>query len=383
MQEKNTTTNQKKIFSFFSTANISYTIIILITIAVVFNNFFIRNIYAENYANDSAVYQIIGGDQLEKLEEEKSYYQETFKPLETTNSPLDFAVKSLPSPENSTTTEEELLAVDLGTLTQEGTAIIRPNIVTSAPAGTPRGKIITYTVESNDTVSSIANRFGVSINTILWENKLSSRSLIKPGDQLKILPISGISHVVKKGETLDSIAKKYKIDAEEIRKFNNLPDASFISISQNLVIPGGKINYAPVATLASAGFKQLKPSSGQASNNGFLWPTVSQRITQYYSWRHHAIDVGGKLGSPIYASLGGKIERSGWTTGYGNNIIINHGGGKKTLYAHMTQLLVKKGDEVFAGQVIGLLGSTGWSTGPHLHFEIIINGSKVNPLNQL
>ena len=104
---------------------------------------------------------------------------------------------------------------------------------------------------------------------------------------------------------------------------------------------------------------------------------------QYYHWRHHAIDIGGRTGSPIYAALDGKIIKAGWTTGYGYNIIIDHGGGKKTLYAHLSKMYVQRGEQVTQGAAIGALGSTGWSTGPHLHFEIVINGVKVNPLSYL
>jgi murein DD-endopeptidase MepM/ murein hydrolase activator NlpD len=113
------------------------------------------------------------------------------------------------------------------------------------------------------------------------------------------------------------------------------------------------------------------------------WPTVGHRISQYYSWRHLGLDVANKTGTPIYSSDAGTIEFAGWSTGYGNNIIVDHGGGKKTRYAHLSKFYVEKGDSAEKGEAIGEMGSTGWSTGPHLHFEVIINGRKYNPLNYI
>ena len=113
------------------------------------------------------------------------------------------------------------------------------------------------------------------------------------------------------------------------------------------------------------------------------WPTVGHRITQYYSWRHTGLDIANKTGTPLYASEGGTVDYSGWSNGYGYNVLINHGGGKKTRYAHASKLYVKKGDVVSKGEAIAAMGSTGWSTGPHIHFEVIINGVKKNPLNYI
>ena len=111
------------------------------------------------------------------------------------------------------------------------------------------------------------------------------------------------------------------------------------------------------------------------------WPTVGHRITQYYSWRHRAVDIANKTGTSIYAADAGTINVVGWGKGYGNQIVINHGGGKKTRYAHLSKFYVKRGQKVGKGETIAAMGSTGWSTGPHVHFEVIINGKKYNPLN--
>jgi len=113
------------------------------------------------------------------------------------------------------------------------------------------------------------------------------------------------------------------------------------------------------------------------------WPTVGHYITQYYSWRHQGLDIANKIGTPLYAADAGVIETAGWGRGYGNQIVINHGGGKKTRYAHLSKFYTKKGQKVDKGEAIGTMGSTGRSTGPHLHFEIIINNIKYNPLNYI
>lgn len=113
------------------------------------------------------------------------------------------------------------------------------------------------------------------------------------------------------------------------------------------------------------------------------WPAGVRKITQYFSWRHTGLDIAGPLGTPIYAADSGTVEIEGWGSGYGNQIVINHGGGKKTRYAHLSKFYVEKGEAVTKGQAIAAMGSTGWSTGSHLHFEVIINGTKYNPLNYI
>jgi murein DD-endopeptidase MepM/ murein hydrolase activator NlpD len=271
-------------------------------------------------------------------------------------------------------------------LTQGGEALIQPTASPFSEADdeastvqAAKKEIEYYTVQSGDTLSAIARSFGVSVNTILWENNLSLNSYIRPGDKLAILPISGVSYTIQSGDTLSSIATKFGTTVDKILSFNNLESAAVIKARQKLIIPGGKLGYTSISRTRSI----YTSSDGSPSANNFLWPASSKRITQYYHWRHHAIDIGGKTGQPIYASRAGRVEKAGWTTGYGYNIVLNHGGGVKTLYAHASQIHVKRGQQVEQGEVIGAVGSTGWSTGPHIHFEIIISGSKVNPLSYL
>ncbi len=269
--------------------------------------------------------------------------------------------------------------------------IINPGTSAGASAGaTIRTEIIYYTVQNGDTISTIARRFGLTVNTILWANNLTAFSLIRPGDRLTILPYSGVLYTVKKGDTLAKIALKYDVKLAKILSCNTLGNS--LSAGQKIVIPGAKkiadvvVTRQP-ATPSYTGISVIKDliknPSVKVSGNKMAWPTVGARITQYFSWRHVGVDIANKIGTPIYAADAGVVEFAGWATGYGNSIVINHGGGKKTRYGHASKLFVKVGDEVEKGENIAAMGSTGWSTGPHLHFEVMINGAKYNPLNYI
>lgn len=284
---------------------------------------------------------------------------------------------------NAVEEEESLLPT-----AQNGASLVKPDIATTRITKQPRTETVQYEVQSGDSVSTIAEEFEISVSTILWANDLSAYSIIRPGQKLDILPVSGLQHNVKKGETLSSIAIKYDIDEEDILEANRLGAGDVLGIGQELVLPGArKITYTQTQPKTYTGFSALKdivtsPTSKTAGNK-MAWPTDGARITQYYSWRHHGLDIGNKTGTPIYSSDAGTIELAGWGTGYGNQIVVDHGGGKKTRYAHLSKFYVKVGDKVSKGQVIAAMGSTGWSTGPHLHFEVIINNTKYNPLNYI
>ncbi len=268
-------------------------------------------------------------------------------------------------------------------------SMIRPNIIATKITEQERTETLAYTVLPGDTISVIAEKFGVSVSTILWENNLSSYSIIRPNDVLYILPMTGISHKVLKNETISSIAKKYDVDEEVILNKNKLAKTDNLQVGKKLLIPGGKKTiYRAPAPKTYTGFTAIKnivstPISEISTGNKMAWPTVGHRITQYYSWRHHGLDIANKIGTPLYAADSGVIEYAGWGTGYGYYVLIDHGGNKKTRYAHMSKFYVKKGDKVSKGMPIGEMGSTGWSTGPHVHFEVIINGKKYNPLNYI
>lgn len=271
----------------------------------------------------------------------------------------------------------------------QGGAIIKPNIAATEKTMRQREGIVSYTVQTGDTISTIAADFGVSANTILWENNLTAYSLIRPGDELLVLPVSGVTYKVAKNDTLSKISGLYNIEESKISEINKL-SSDMVAVGQKLIIPGGRKMYAESAPKAlpksytgiSAVKDLISPLSAKpVSGNKMNWPTQGYRITQYYSWGHHAVDIANKTGTPIYACDSGTIEYAGWGTGYGNQIVIDHGGGKMTRYAHLSKIYYAKGDEVSKGQVIAAMGSTGRSTGPHLHFELIINGVKYNPLN--
>lgn len=256
-----------------------------------------------------------------------------------------------------------------------------------------RQEVVYYTVSQGDTISSIANKFQISINTILWSNNLTAFSLIRPGDKLTILPVSGTTYTVKSGDTVGKIALKFGVEENSIFKYNDIKSAGGLVIGKTIIIPGGKkISETSVAKTttgvpkrnngaAAVIEKLVNPSKAPASGAKMAWPTVGHRITQYYSWRHTGLDVANKIGTPLYAAESGTVEFSGWSNGYGNNVVVNHGGGKKTRYAHASKLFVKVGDKVDRGEQIANMGSTGWSTGSHIHFEVIVNGVKQNPLN--
>ena len=237
-----------------------------------------------------------------------------------------------------------------------------------------RHTIFTYVVQEGDTPGRIAANFGVSLNTILWANGLKSNSVIKPNQELIILPVSGVMHAVKKGDTLLSIAKKYSASADEIFVFNNLEDEGSIKIGQKLIIPNGRLSSTTSLAVSSG----LKPMTIDISHwpkldNFFLYPTSggwNRGIFHYYN----AVDIINSCGSPIYAAADGIItEASGtgkYNYGYGNLIKIQHYNGTTTVYGHLSQLLVKEGDKVYKGDVIGKMGQTGNANCCHLHFEV-------------
>ncbi|MCL4363992.1 peptidoglycan DD-metalloendopeptidase family protein [Patescibacteria group bacterium] len=244
-----------------------------------------------------------------------------------------------------------------------------------------RSEIENYTVHGGDTLAGIAKRFNISVDTIKWANDLKSET-IKPGQSLKIPPITGIVHTVQPGETVYSIAKKYRVDAQNIVNYiwNDFadPDTFALTPGQILYVPDGVIETAPAPTRL---FAQV--ISGVKGNSNFIWPTTGV-ITQYPVWYHMALDIANPSMPAIIAADTGTVIYAGWnSTGYGNMVMIDHGNGYRTLYGHMSQILVSIGQAVSQGQQIGVMGSTGRSTGTHLHFEIRAGETLLNPLNFL
>lgn len=259
------------------------------------------------------------------------------------------------------------------------------------------GEVYEHTVESGETLKSIAGKYGLTkVSTLAWLNNISEKDPIKPGQKIKILPVDGVLHKVRKGDTLCSIARTYGLiekgddcgsGAQPIvdYPFNTFTNDEFgLQVGQFLVIPDG-VMPAPDNVPSTSVARRLTPNAGAVSATGqFSWP-ASGRITQFFSSFHRAWDIANKSGGAILAADSGRVIVAGWkdNSGYGNRVIIDHGNGFVTLYGHMSVVSVQEGQTVRRGDVIGQMGSTGRSTGVHLHFEVRQGGANQNPGNYL
>ena len=250
----------------------------------------------------------------------------------------------------------------------------------------PRDKVITYTVQRGDTLSTIAEKFGISTDTIRWSNDLTSDDLAI-GDELKILPVTGMDYKVVKGDTVYLIAKKLDTDPQKIVDFpfNDFanPETFTLVEGQRLVVPDGvKPSEQPFIK------RQVYVAKGPVSisSSGFTWP-VHGVVSQFASWYHMALDVTESVGTPVVAAQNGTVASVSvgtWDGGYGTSVWVDDEAGFASHYAHLGGVNVGAGDKVVAGKtVIGWIGMTGRTTGPHVHFEIRRNGVLVNPLSYL
>lgn len=238
-------------------------------------------------------------------------------------------------------------------------------------------QISVYVVRPGDSINAIAKMFDVSVNTIMWANDLKSKKLTV-GETLIILPVSGLKYKVEKGDTLKNIAKEYKVDVSEITDYNDLTINSKLSVGQEIIIPGAEleIKVEPAKTAPKKTGGSI-PSNYNSANNstsasGYYIKPIPCRISQ---GKHdkYAVDIAcGKSGVPIKAAASGKVmfAKTGWNGAFGNLVILAHPNGTQTFYAHQSQIAVSVGDQVSQGQIIGYVGNTGRSTGPHLHFEV-------------
>lgn len=276
--------------------------------------------------------------------------------------------------------------------TIQGDVIVKTNPADTQ--GISRNGFTTYKVRSGDTLAAIASSYGISPQTIMLENKINTESSLRAGTTLTILPTTGISHSVTDGDTMESIIAKYKVDEIDFLDANNIESFEDLGIGAVVVIPMQNVTVPSIPKPASrfvvddSNKVALKQVESPDLGNGpvtFIWPTTTKNITQGYSSRHTGLDISDSKLEPIYASAGGFVEVSGYqANGYGNTIIINHGNGYKTRYAHASELYVQAGDSVEQGQKIAKQGRTGrvrGVTGIHLHFEIMKNGKRINPLN--
>ncbi|MHB0859463.1 MAG: peptidoglycan DD-metalloendopeptidase family protein [Anaerolineae bacterium] len=252
---------------------------------------------------------------------------------------------------------------------------------------TVRMTILSYRVQPGDTVLGIAESFGLKGSSLLWANEKLEQSpdFLQVGQELQILPVDGAYHTVVSGETLESIAAKYKVDPVAITGFstNELQEGAALQAEQRIIIPGGVKPYVPRTVVATQQAQASAPADAEVGSGNFAWPT-SGTISQRYWEGHRAIDIAGSTGNAVVAADAGYISTAQSSrSGYGNMLIVDHGNGYQTLYAHLSAFSVEVGQAVNKGEVIGLRGSTGNSTGPHLHFEVIKSGVRRNPFDYL
>lgn len=274
-------------------------------------------------------------------------------------------------------------------------ALLQPEVPQPGSEGdsstnTPRAssqKSFIYTVEDGDTIAGIAANFNISTNTVLWANGLTAKDTLRAGDHLIILPTTGVLHTVQGGDTVSEVANKYDVKSSDIVAYNNI-EGDKLSIGQKLIVPDGNIapQQAPLilpnnTRVADGDNAEPTPSPIKSAGSGWLWPTISHHMSQYFGQHGHTgIDIDNRSRPAVFAAQGGTIEFAGWLGGYGNLIIINHGSGVTSYYAHLEKLYVGKGQKVTKGGAVGKMGSTGRSTGPHLHFEVRYDGRPINPL---
>lgn len=231
----------------------------------------------------------------------------------------------------------------------------------------------TYIVQPGDSLPDIASRLALRLETLLWANPhlQGQGGAVGEGQTLLVLPTDGVLHTTVPGDTVASVAASYGVAPDALVAFpdNHLADATAaLGVGQLLVVPGGR----PPAS-----------QTGGTALGSFIWPTHGP-LTQRAHGSHMALDISAAMGAPVLAADGGRVELAGWdTSGYGNLVAIDHGNGFRTLYAHLSAFTVEVGSMVERGSIIGAIGSTGNSTGPHLHFEIRLNGVHQNPQDYL
>lgn len=266
------------------------------------------------------------------------------------------------------------------TVTRSGDALLAfsgpGGTIADVATSTPPDHISVYVVRQGDTLAIIAKMFGVSVNTIVWANNLRGVSDVRPGDTLIILPVSGLEHTIVKGDTLNSLAKKFGADADEIAQYNGLDPSDPLQVGATIIIPGGELG-GPAPSFAATPKKRIGSEpylggSGSAIPGYFGNPLPGGVITQgIHGW--NGVDIAAARGTPVRAAASGTViisRNGGYNGGYGNYVVITHDNGTQTLYSHLRSSIVSPGESVLSGQIIGYVGTTGKTTGPHLHFEV-------------
>ena len=367
-----------------------YTVHIAVFVVVLFSIFMnldSRQVRAESFGRQSLLYSLISQDQ--------SFLVETISSIAESPPATRFSYMEDPSLNPSAHRDEAFIGSDYVT-TLTGVAVSSTTLLGTSDSAASREMVETYTVGEGDTLGQIADRFGLSLNSVLWANSLTFRSVIRPGTILRIPPVDGVLYKVKRGDTIAKIAKNYSSDMEKIFAFNHLEPASNLVVGSELIIPDGRPPAPAPTTSYSAPISSLfsrvptwdnsgDMARGSAKGKGtWVWPSTWRVITQYYrGWRHTGLDIDGDYSTNNLAAADGVVIWAGWRNGYGLTVEIDHGNGIVTRYAHHSKIGVKVGDVVRAGDTVGKTGTTGRSTGTHLHFEVIKNGKFQNPLDYI
>ncbi len=396
-------------FLLFTNKYVLHAVLLGIVLFTVFSQFQGRDATAHDPGQGSILYALVSEGQDEVIQEE--IYLDA--PAPRVSYFGDDTIEAVPDIDFD---YEPGIAADL---TVPGSIAQQPGLPSSPDGASTQPDVIVqrtqtelYTVREGDVVGTIARRFGITIETIISANRLTKQASIRPGDTLKIPATSGVLHVVKKGDTVTKLAQTYRAEADKIITINNLADRA-LTPGEEIVIPDGvspvvvvtrPLNTAVRPNIPTTNIKnksldkyqelidvrgdtRTKPADinvNTAPLTKLLWPTTQHSITQYYGWNHTGVDLDGDYVDAIYASADGVVETAGWNSGgYGLMIFIDHQNGMKTRYAHASKMFVKAGDRVKKGQVIAMVGTTGRSTGTHLHYEVYLNGKRQNPLKYI
>jgi LysM repeat protein len=397
-QKLSFTRKESKLEFFGRRGTLQFVLLVVVLLIMIPHSKLYSKEYTDIAGRKTLLYQIVGpGDQNFEYYEETSLDEFVGGPDQAKTWKDGVVIADASGTQDNVKKIDELSGTAMG-----GQALTKPIIMPgvnldelSGPAdalSSTRTEIVYYEVQPGDVIGSIAQQFHLNVNTILWANDLTERSYIRPGDKLAILPADGVTHTVKSGETVSKIASTYDAQISDIVTVNRLQkDGADIVIGETLFVPGGvkpqPVYKAPtrIVTPKPSAIKDVvapPPSVSAPAGSGYIWPTAATIITQYYGWRHLAIDVAGPVGTAVYAAKSGTVlvSQCGWNYGFGCYVHIDHGNGITTLYAHASQLYVSPGDYVTQGQTIMAMGSTGNSSGPHVHFEVRVNGNRQNPL---
>lgn len=226
-----------------------------------------------------------------------------------------------------------------------------------------RTDIVGHSVSRGETLSSIAEQYGIAVQTLLWANDMDLSDTLPVGSVITVLPVNGALHIIDDNETLSDIAQYYDVDIQDILHANDIEDSEFIFSGQQIIIPGAKRKQT-----------EALRSDAISTSQGLTFARPAEGVLSQGLHRYNAIDIANQCGSPIYSSMSGIVDTvaggNRWNGGYGNYLTIHHRNGIQTLYAHLSTIVAVPGQTVRQGEMIGYMGTTGRSTGCHVHFEV-------------